>query len=84
MIPEGSNSGVYLMGEYEVQILSSFGKADDKLGPGDCGHGVRGCTSCTRACPRFRTWETEIDEYLFGHERAPDDMAGVSKDIISP
>jgi hypothetical protein len=27
MIPDGSNSGVYLMGQYEVQILSNFGKA---------------------------------------------------------
>src|SRR5215208_6427113 len=37
MIPKGSNSGVYLMGEYEVQIIDSFGKPDDKLGPGDMG-----------------------------------------------
>ncbi len=26
MVPKGSNSGVYLMGEYEVQVLDSFGK----------------------------------------------------------
>ena len=37
MIPKGANSGVYLMGEYEVQIFDSFGKADDKLGQGDMG-----------------------------------------------
>src|SRR5262249_39007793 len=37
MIPKGSNSGVYLMGEYEVQILDSYGKAKEKLGPGDMG-----------------------------------------------
>ena len=36
MIPKGSNSGVYLMGEYEVQILDSFGKKG-KLSPGDLG-----------------------------------------------
>ena len=29
MIPKGSNSGVYLMGEYEVQILDTFGKPND-------------------------------------------------------
>ena len=51
-------------------------------GPGGCGHGERGCTSCTRACPRFRTWEPEIDSHLFGRTRRPDEMEGVSKDII--
>ncbi|MDQ6613186.1 MAG: Coenzyme F420 hydrogenase/dehydrogenase, beta subunit C-terminal domain [Actinomycetota bacterium] len=51
-------------------------------GPGGCGHGDRGCTSCTRACPRFRAWEPELDSFLFGRERQPDEMDGVSKDII--
>ena len=51
-------------------------------GPADCGHGERGCTSCTRACPRFRHWEVEIDNHLFGRTRRPDEMEGVSKDII--
>jgi hypothetical protein len=35
MVPKGSNSGVYVMGEYEVQILDSFGK--EKMGNGDIG-----------------------------------------------
>ena len=26
MVPKGSNSGVYVMGEYEIQVLDSFGK----------------------------------------------------------
>ncbi len=55
---------------------------EDELGPGDCGHGQRGCTSCTRACPRFRNWETEADSHLFGRSRQPDELAGVSKDIF--
>ncbi len=35
MIPKGSNSGVYLMGEYEVQVLDSYGK--QKINEGDMG-----------------------------------------------
>ena len=35
LMAKGSNSGVYFMGRYEVQILDSWGK--DKPGFGDCG-----------------------------------------------
>jgi hypothetical protein len=37
MVPQGANSGVYLQGEYEVQVLDSYGRPDGKLSPGDCG-----------------------------------------------
>jgi len=37
LLPKGSNSGVYLMGEYEVQVLDSYGKPDNKLTQGDLG-----------------------------------------------
>lgn len=36
MVPKGSNSGIYVMGEYEIQVLDSFGK-DKNPGPGDMG-----------------------------------------------
>jgi coenzyme F420 hydrogenase subunit beta len=55
---------------------------EEELGPTDCIHGQKGCTSCTRACPRFRTWEQQADEHLFGRTRDPDELSGVYKDVI--
>ncbi len=55
---------------------------EEEAGPEGCVHGDKGCTLCTRACPRFRAWETEIDQFLFGRERTPDEVAGITKDIV--
>ncbi|MBI5863354.1 MAG: DUF1080 domain-containing protein [Planctomycetes bacterium] len=37
MLPSGGNSGVYLMGRYEVQLFDSHGRPDDKLRHSDLG-----------------------------------------------
>ena len=55
---------------------------EEELGPDNCGHGEKGCTSCTRACPRFRMWEPQANEHLFDRERADDEVAGIYSDIL--
>ena len=55
---------------------------EDELGPDNCGHGLKGCTSCTRACPRFRLWEDQANEHLFDRPREDDEVAGIYQDIM--
>jgi coenzyme F420 hydrogenase subunit beta len=63
-------------GRYKPFHVEADGGADD------CTHGARGCTLCTRACPRFRTWEPEIDQHLFGRERTAEEVSGISIDVV--
>jgi coenzyme F420 hydrogenase subunit beta len=55
---------------------------EDELGESDCIHGQKGCTSCTRACPRFRAWEPQADEHLFARVRQADEPSGIYQDIL--
>nr|NKB42057.1 oxidoreductase [Ilumatobacter sp.] len=57
---------------------------EDELGLDDCVHGFGsggGCTTCTRAGPRFRAWEPAADMHLFGRVRESDEMAGIWRQL---
>jgi hypothetical protein len=61
MVPKGSNSGIYVMGEYEVQILDSFGKT--KVGPGDLG-GLYGASAPrVNAAKKPGDWQKFVIEF---------------------
>lgn len=89
MVPTGSNSGVYVMGRYEVQILDSFGRMD--VDAGDLGgiyqrwdparprdeRGFEGVAPMANAAKAPGEWQT-----LDIHFRAPkfDESGGKLRD----
>jgi hypothetical protein len=61
MVPKGSNSGIYVHGEYEVQILDSYGK--QKVGPGDVGGLYGAAAPKTNAAKAPGEWQKFVIEF---------------------
>jgi hypothetical protein len=61
MVPKGSNSGIYLMGQYEIQVLDSFGR--ERVGPGDMG-GIYGASApSVNASKAPGEWQRMVIEF---------------------
>ncbi len=58
MVAKGSNSGVYLMGRYEVQVFDSFGKAKDQITHADMGGIYSVQAPATNAAKAPGEWQT--------------------------
>jgi coenzyme F420 hydrogenase subunit beta len=67
--------------DYELASYHPF-NVEDSTPLDDCIHGQRGCDICTKACPRFRVWEVECDEALFGRARNADETWGIYRDVL--
>jgi hypothetical protein len=62
MVPKGSNSGIYLMGRYEVQVLDSFGK--EKLNYQDMGAIYTVATPTVNACKKPGEWQKFVIDFV--------------------
>ena len=61
MVPKGANSGIYVMGEYEVQVLDSYGKT--KLGGGDMGAIYGAQPPKVNACKEPGEWQKYVIDF---------------------
>jgi hypothetical protein len=61
LVPRGSNSGIYMMGNYEIQVLDSWGKA--QIGPGDMGGLYGAAAPLLNAAKEPGTWQEFIIDF---------------------
>jgi hypothetical protein len=61
MVPKGSNSGVYVMGEYEVQIFDSYSK--EKIGPSDVGAIYGASVAKVNAAKKPGEWQKMVIDF---------------------
>ncbi len=61
MVPKDSNSGVYVMGEYEIQVLDSYGK--QKMTGGDMGAIYNAAVPSVNASKKPGEWQQYVIEW---------------------
>jgi hypothetical protein len=61
MVPKGSNSGIYVMGEYEVQIFDSYGKKE--IGASDLGSIYSAAVPKVNAAKKPGEWQHMVIEF---------------------
>lgn len=61
MVPRRSNSGIYVMGEYEIQVLDSYGRTE--LGMGDMGAIYGAAVPDRNAAKAPGQWQKFLIEY---------------------
>jgi hypothetical protein len=61
MVPQRSNSGVYVMGEYEIQVLDSYGK--ERASTSDLGGLYRVAAPSKNAAKKPGEWQKFVIEY---------------------
>jgi len=61
MIPKGSNSGIYVMGEYEIQVFDSWGK--EKMEFVDMGAIYGAAAPSFNACGKPGEWQSYVIEF---------------------
>ncbi|MBW8041472.1 MAG: DUF1080 domain-containing protein [Planctomycetes bacterium] len=62
MVPKGSNSGIYVMGEYEIQVLDSWGRV--KMGNGDMGAVYGASPPPVNASRKPGEWQKYVIDFL--------------------
>ncbi len=62
MVPQGSNSGIYVMGEYEIQVLDSWGRTG-KMSGGDMGAVYGASPPSINASRRPGQWQKYIIDF---------------------
>jgi len=61
MVPKGSNSGIYVMGRYEIQVLDSYGK--ETMGGGDMGAIYDAAPPPVNACKKPGEWQKYVIDF---------------------